>query len=122
MSRENEQRSTAEKVVLAVSLTLLAGIVAGILYIALWPADQPASFRFERGEIRQASGSYYLDFQVFNDGDETGRKVRVKGRLGQEVDTTVFNHFPGHSEQKGVFIFRSYPAGAELQVESYQRP
>ena len=122
MKRENEQRSTAEKVVLGISLTLLAGIVAGILYLALWPADRPAAFRCEKGEIRKTADGYYLEFSIFNDGDETGRKVKVRGRLGEETAATVFNHFPGHSERKGVLVFRSDPADAVLRVESYQKP
>jgi uncharacterized protein (TIGR02588 family) len=119
-------RTKAEWVSLAISIFLLAAVVAIVVYLWLSSSNDPARFQVERGAVRNEAGQFYLPITITNEGDETGAQVTVEGRLiagsREEISTTMFDFIPGRSRAEGVLIFSSDPAAASLRVVSYQQP
>lgn len=117
-------RNSAEWVSLIISVLLVTGVISTILALWLKSSDKPASFRVERGAARNEAGHYYLPITVINEGDETGAQVTVEGKLKDKGETavTTFDFIPARSSARGVLIFVSDPAAAEVRVISYQQP
>jgi uncharacterized protein (TIGR02588 family) len=119
-------RTNAEWVSLAISLLLLAAIVATVIYLWMSSSNDPARFQVDRGMVRNEAGQFYLPITIKNDGDKTGAQVAVEGRLttgnGDETTTTTFDFVPGRSRAEGVLIFSSDPTDASVRVMSYQEP
>jgi len=119
-------RTTAEWVSLAVSLLLLAVVVA--IVVKLWASETEGlpRFRIETGAARNEAGLVYLPFTLTNDGDQTAAEVTVEGKIvagsKEEISSTTFDFMPGHARQEGVLVFSADPTSAEVRVTSYQQP
>lgn len=119
-------RSKPEWISLTISIALVAGVVG--LVVATWlnPSKAPASFRIDRGAIRNVGGQYYLPITITNDGDGTGAEVTVEGRVigsgNEQVSATTFDFIPARSSVEGILIFDTEPTSATLRVASYQQP
>ncbi len=129
-NKQNENsdspRSSAEWVSLAVSLILLAGLIAIVAWLWLNSSGMPASFRVEQGAVRNERGQFYLPVHITNDGEVTATEVKVEGLLAssgqEERSDTTFDFIPAHSTVEGVLIFSQNPANATVRVLSYQLP
>ncbi|WP_052049519.1 hypothetical protein [Leptolyngbya sp. KIOST-1] len=123
---EQPIRNRAERFSLAISLTLLSGVVATVASLWLHPSLKPAVFTVEPGAVRTANGLYYLPVTIKNDGDATAAEVTVEGSLGagstEEIATTTFDFIPAHSDAETVLIFSQEPTAATVRVISYQEP
>ena len=119
-------RTTAKRVSLAISITLLAGVIGIVLALWVSTSNEPARFQVSRGVIRNEVGFYYLPITVTNAGSETGAEVTVEGKLKQasnsETASTTFDFIPGQSSVEGVLVFSQEPTAAEVHVTSYQQP
>jgi len=119
-------RTFAEWVSLAVSLLLLAGVVGVILWLWASEPEGPPRFAVERGAVRREAGLFHLAVAVTNVGGGAAGQVRVEGRLGgaggEERPATTIDFLPVRAREEFVLIFRGDPAGASVEVVSYQLP
>ena len=119
-------RTVAEWVSLSVSLLLVASIVGVIVWLWATEPQGPARFTVERGAVRREAGRFYLPVAVTNAGGEAVEQVRVEGRpangLQYERPSTTIDFLPVRAREEVVLVFRSDPAGASVEVVSYQRP
>lgn len=119
-------RTPAEWVSLAASLLLLACVVGVIVW--LWAAEPegPPRFAVERGAARQEAGLFHLSVAVTNVGGAAASQVRIEGRLGgagqEERPATTIDFLPVGAREEAVLVFRGDPAGAAVEVVSYQLP
>jgi uncharacterized protein (TIGR02588 family) len=129
MSRRRKGTSTwrsspAERVSFAVSLLVLAGVVATI--VVLWwrePAGPPR-FRVELGEVRSEAGRSYLPVTIINEGGAAARQVRIEGRTAgsEERPTATIDFLPVRGREEVVLTFAVHPARTGVDVVSYQQP
>ena len=120
-------RTFAEWFSLGVSLLLLACVVGVILW--LWASEPggPPRFAVERGAARQEAGLFHLPVAVTNVGGVAAGQVRIEGRLagagpeGERPATTI-EFLPVRAREEVVLVFRGDPAGAAVEVVSYQLP
>jgi uncharacterized protein (TIGR02588 family) len=119
-------KTTAERVVFALSLIVVATVVAGVLWLWTRGEQEPPRLRVEVGSAAPQADGFRLPFEVVNDGGRTAARVTVEGTLGEgpsaEQSLTVFDYVPGRSRERGVLVFRSDPRQARVRVTSYQEP
>ena len=121
-----QPRTLAEWVSLAASLLLLAGVVGVIVWLWVAEPEGPPRFAVERGAVRQEAGLFHLTVAVTNVGGAAASQVRVEGRLGgagqEERPATTIDFLPVRAREEAVLVFRGDPAGAAVEVVSYQLP
>ncbi len=119
-------RSSAEWISLAVSLIILLGFVAAILWLWVHQPAGPPQFKIERGVVRNEAGLFHLPVTVTNVGGLAVGQVRVEGKLSnegrEEITVTTIDFLPVRAQEEVVLIFRSEPSGAVVQVVSYSKP
>ncbi|MBI4780225.1 MAG: hypothetical protein HY785_02765 [Oscillatoriophycideae cyanobacterium NC_groundwater_1537_Pr4_S-0.65um_50_18] len=119
-------RTKAERVSLAISIALLAGVIGIVLALWFSSSNEPARFHVSQGVVRNETGLYYLPITVTNAGSETGAEVTVEGKLKKagdpEIASTTFDFVPGRSSVEGILVFSQEPTAAEVYVTSYQQP
>ena len=129
MSRRRKDTSTwpsslAERVSFSAALLVLAGVVA--LIVALWWREPggPPRFRVELGQVRSEAGRSYLPVTIINEGGAAARQVRIEGRAAgsEERPTTTIDFLPVRGREDVVLTFATHPAGAGVDVVSYQNP
>src|SRR5688500_14544552 len=74
-------KSTAEWVSLSISLVILLGFVAAILWLWIHQPTGPPQFKIERAMVRNDAGVFYLPVTVTNIGGLAVGQVRVEGKL-----------------------------------------
>lgn len=124
MSRRKRRdgRDLAELVTLAVSIAVVAVLLAGVAAIEL-TSDRPPKLTAELalGEVRSDGGRYYLPVTVRNDGDQAAEAVRVVvvQRIGdRDVEHELqIDYLAGHGSADGVVVLTGDPRGTELTVE-----
>ncbi len=122
-------RSTAERVVFAAVVAVLASIAGAIATLGVTPRD-PARVTVQQvGEARVVDGDTYLTAEVRNRGDETAEAVQVVAEVmadGQVVTTgeQLVDYLSGGETEQVVFIFGpGLPSGEpRLRVASYLEP
>jgi uncharacterized protein (TIGR02588 family) len=119
-------QSTAEWISLAVSLIIILGFVAAILWLWIHQPIGPPQFKVERGVVRNEAGLFHLPVTVTNIGGLAVGQVRVEGKLNnqgqEEITVTTIDFLPVRAHEEIVLIFRSEPFGAVVQVVSYRLP
>ncbi|MDQ4077355.1 MAG: hypothetical protein M3220_14045 [Chloroflexota bacterium] len=130
-ARESEQgRTTAEWVVLGVSLLVVLGVIGLLVYDLVTAGNRPAVVevepRFE--ELREEEGRYYLPAALFNQGGRTAENVTLSATLtpedGESESASFTIRFLAPRERDvGVLIFNSDPSEGQLEYTlSYVRP
>ena len=119
-------RSSAEWISLAVSLIILMGFVAAILWLWINRPTGPPQFKIERGVVRNETELFHLPLTVTNVGGSAVGQVRVEGKLNnqgrEEIAATTIDFLPVRAQEEIVLIFRSEPSSAVVQVVSYSQP
>ncbi len=118
--------STAEWISLSVSLIVVTGFVASILWLWIRQPTGPAQFKVERGVVRNETGLFHLPVTVTNTGGSAVGQVRVEGKLNNEgrdeITVTTIDFLPVRGREEIVLVFRAEPSAAVVQVVSYRRP
>lgn len=126
----NQPSTIAEGVSLAVSATLLAGVIGLVVY--LWASNrqrQPPVLQVSHAEIRRSAGQFYVPFEVTNQGGETAEAVQVVAELRVDdvpvasgEQTIAF--LSSQERVRGAFVFTQDPRRGELviRVASFQYP
>lgn len=118
--------STAEWISLSVSLIVVTGFVAAILWLWIRQPTGPAQFKVERGVVRNDTGLFHLPVTVTNTGGSAVGQVRVEGKLNNEgrdeITVTTIDFLPVQAREEIVLVFRAEPSAAVVQVVSYRRP
>ena len=119
-------QSSAEWISLAVSLIILLGFVAAILWLWVHQPAGPPQFKVERGVVRNETGLFHLPVTVTNIGGLAVGQVRVEGKLSnegrEEITVTTIDFLPVRAQEEVVLVIRSEPSGAVVQVVSYSQP
>ena len=126
-----EPRSIAEWTSFAIASAILAAIVGAVGWMWLNEArQQPPEIAVERsGEVRSASGQFYVPFSVTNSGGGTAESVQVIGDLVvngevQESGEQQIDFLSGGETEEGAFVFSKNPQNSEivLRIASYKLP
>ena len=124
-------RSPAEWTTLTIVLLLLAAVVGALLWFAVRPGEDTATFdvEVEASAIEQREGHFYVPLRVRNTGKATAEDVIVRAAIiegGEAIEETelTFRFVAGGEEAEGVAVFTKDPRRAtlEVRVASYLRP
>jgi uncharacterized protein (TIGR02588 family) len=119
-------QSSAEWISLAVSLIVVLGFVAAILWLWINQPAGPPQFKIERGVVRNETELFHLPLTVTNIGGSAVGQVRVEGKLNnegrEEIAVTTIDFLPVRAQEEIVLIFRSEPSQAVVHVVSYSQP
>jgi len=129
--QQNRARSPAEQVTFGIASLILAGIIALVCYI--WvdeQTDQPPDITVSnQGTVREASGQFYVPFEIENIGGGTAESVQVIAelRINGEVEESgeqQIDFLSGGETEEGAFVFSRNPQEGELvlRVASYKLP
>jgi uncharacterized protein (TIGR02588 family) len=124
-------RSLAEQITFGIAALILAGIVGLVLYI--WfdeEKQQPPDITVSnQGTVREASGQFYVPFEIKNIGGGTAESVQVIAelRINGEVEESgeqQIDFLSGGETEEGSFVFSRNPQEGELvlRVASYKLP
>lgn len=127
----NAPRSPAEWISFGIASFVLAVIVGLVSYLWLGQQNQqPPDLKLSTGQdFRQASGQYYVPFQVTNIGGETAESVqvlaelRINGEVAESGEQQI-DFLSSQEVEEGAFVFTRDPRQGELvvRVGSYKRP
>ena len=122
--RRRDARSVAEWVSLAISATIVAGLVGLVLYQHLARGDRPPSIdvRPQLEAVRGEAEAYYLPVEIANRGDRTAEDVRVQLVLSadqgrRQAAELRIDFLPGGGTASGTAVFQDDPARGRLAVE-----
>ena len=119
-------QSTAEWISLSVSIIILSGFVAAIVWLWIRQPTGPPQFKIERGVVRSETGLFHLPVTLTNTGGLAAGQVRVEGKLNnegrEEIAVTTIDFLPVRAHEEVVLVFRGEPSAAVVQVVSYRRP
>lgn len=130
-THQRPSRSPAEKVTFGIASGILAIVVALVSYTWLDPQNQqPPDILLNRPNAPwQASGQFYIPFEVKNQGGETAESVQVLAELkvnGQVIEAgeQQIDFLSGGETAEGTFLFSQNPQQGELilRVGSYKLP
>ncbi|MBD1998534.1 TIGR02588 family protein [Leptolyngbya sp. FACHB-541] len=130
-SPQKRPRSLAEQTTFGIAGLILAMIVGLVLYI--WfdeQKQQPPDITVSRqGAVREASGQFYVPFEIENVGGGTAESVQVIAelRIDGEVEESgeqQIDFLSGGETEEGAFVFSRNPEEGELvlRVASYKLP
>ena len=122
MSRKSE-RTRAESITFATSLTILAAIIV----LAVWAgfrtgsAEPVIEVEVHLEDIRVEAGDYYLPITVTNAGGSTAQDVVLLGELispnGEAERAEVsFAYLAGAEQEQAELVFQHDPAAGDLSV------
>ncbi|MEI2579544.1 TIGR02588 family protein [Scytonema sp. PRP1] len=131
VSPQQRPRSLAEQTTFGIAALILTVIVGLVLYI--WfdkekrqPPDITVS---NQGTVREASGQFYVPFEIKNIGGGTAESVQVIAelRINGEVEESgeqQIDFLSGGETEEGAFVFSRNPQEGELvlRVASYKLP
>jgi uncharacterized protein (TIGR02588 family) len=131
VSPQQRPRSLAEQTTFGIAALILAVLVGLVLYI--WSDDQrqqpPDITVSSRGTVREASGQFYVPFEIENIGGGTAESVQVIAelRINGEVEESgeqQIDFLSGGETEEGAFVFSRNPQEGELvlRVASYKLP
>jgi uncharacterized protein (TIGR02588 family) len=120
-----------EKVVGALGLVIVLGVVGFLLYEAVQPQTQ-AEIVAQVQSITPQAGGYLVEFEASNHGRQTAASVAIEGTLydpsqpDRSVETAevTFDYIPDRSGRTGSFVFEHDPRQYELrlQVKGFMDP
>ena len=130
----NEQaqpRSPAEWITFGIACAILAAVVGmvGLLWVDETRKQPPDVAVVRSGNIRQASGQFYLPFSVTNSGGTTAESVQVmadlvvNGEVAESGEQQI-DFLSGGETEEGAFVFTRNPQAGEvvLRIASYKLP
>ena len=125
------ERTAAERITLAISIMLIAGLVALVTYVSVTGGGEPpiVEARPLPDEVRLEGESYFLPVAVTNRGGQTAEEVMVQAELAgsdgsAETSEFTLDFLAGGETREGTAVFASDPAAGELTVDvaSFQTP
>lgn len=123
--RDDRQRDTAggtpilERLVGALGVALLAGVVGTLGWDALRGGRVPPSFRFEVVGIGPSGERHAVRFLVRNEGDAAVENLGVEGRLAAEPPETAgltLDFLAAGEEREAALVFAADPARHPLSL------
>ncbi|MEN3950933.1 TIGR02588 family protein [Iodidimonas sp. SYSU 1G8] len=130
-STANEARRIprSEWAVALLGLTMVIGVIAYLVTIALTDKDTPPDITLKAVDIRPTSGGYLVRVEALNHGGQAAADVKIDATLKRGEDVIErreisFDFLPTRSKRVGGVIFSQDPAthGLELQVLSHREP
>lgn len=123
MSSERANKTTAEKITLAISLVIVAAVLGLAGYASFSTGEEPPTITVEAdlANVRATEFGYYVPITITNDGGLTAQDVTVAGELdlGEEMpesaEVTITFLAGGESEQAGL-VFSAHPDEGEFSV------
>ncbi|NJO52648.1 MAG: TIGR02588 family protein [Leptolyngbyaceae cyanobacterium RM2_2_4] len=129
--QQRSPRSLAEQVTFGIASLILAGIVGLVCYVWLdEQTDLPPDITVSnQGTMREASGQFYVPFEVENIGGGTAESVqviaelRINGKVEESGEQQI-DFLSGGETEEGAFVFSRNPQEGELvlRVASYKLP
>ena len=125
------RRSAAEWTTLAISISIILGLVILVTYVSVTGGNEPPIIEMRPllAEVRHAGNSYYLPVAVTNRGGRTAEQVLVQVELtgGDESSETsefTFDFLASGETADGTAVFATDPStgGLMVDVASYQAP
>jgi uncharacterized protein (TIGR02588 family) len=122
------QKNALEWSVFAVSLALIGGVVAALLYAQFTSHDRPPSVHAALGTPTRAGDGFAVPLEVRNEGDATAAEVEIEVTLtsGDAVErsTAVLAFVPHGSTRRAWVGFRHDPSRGRLhaRVVGYREP
>lgn len=124
-----QERSVAEWTTMALSVLLVAGLMAAVAYPSLRAAPAPVSIevKMEVERIRESGDEWYVPVRIRNVGEEAAEAARVtletSGRDAQSVEVEI-DFLAGGEEVEAVAVFSRDPRKADMSASatSYLQP
>lgn len=125
------ERSPAEWVSLSISLAIVLGLVAVILFLySSGRSDEPTiDVQPDFDQVRQDAGDYYLPVTIANTGDVTAEEVMVEvsftGSEGtRETSEVTIRFLAGNATEESVVVFSGDPRDGDVSTDviSYIMP
>lgn len=115
-----EARSGAEWVTFAISLAILLGVAALILFQVGDTSGPALPTVVKTGPVEQSKGKWLVPVEVRNEGGETAESVQVTASFeagGETIEADQEVEFLAKGESaEVVFVFDQDPAGGKLDV------
>lgn len=129
--QQRPRRSPAEHITFGIACSILATIIGLVLYI--WfdqKAQQPPDITISSQDTtREASGQFYVPFEITNIGGGTAESVQIIAELQingevEESGEQQIDFLSGGETEEGAFVFSRNPQEGELtlRVASYKLP
>ena len=128
---ENEERTSAEKITLVISVAVLVAILCVAIWASARTGTDPASITVvpHPEQVRESDGHYYLPITITNTGGLTAQDVTVTGELNTgepqpETAEVTINFLAGDESERAELVFTTPPDEGELTVgvTSYLEP
>lgn len=128
--KEKVKKNWLEWVVFTVSLILVTGTLAFLIWDGATKSEEPPFVVVELGPTIQESGRYIIPVTLRNEGGQAAKAVTVEVVLmsgGQELETAEIqvDYLPRSSTRKGRVVFTEDPASADkiqTHVLGYELP
>lgn len=131
MSDSSNNRTTAERITLAVSALILIGIIGLAAWSSYRVGDDVAVISIEAHleNVREHEGMFYLPVTISNTGGQTAQEVSVSAELeteGGDTETAevTIAFLAGGEHESAQLIFSTDPSEGELKLRpaSYVHP
>jgi uncharacterized protein (TIGR02588 family) len=120
----HRRRSVAEWTTLAISLTIIVGLVALVTYVSITGGNDPpiVEARPLPAEVRHEGDAYYLPVAVTNRGGRTAEQVLIQAELtgsdeSPETSEFTIDFLAGGETTEGTAVFAKDPSAGELTVD-----
>jgi uncharacterized protein (TIGR02588 family) len=119
----HRRRSVAEWTTLAISLTIIVGLVALVTYVSITGGNEPpiVEARPLAAEVRHEGDAYYLPVAVTNRGGRTAEQVLIQAELAgdgsSETSEFTIDFLAGGETTEGTAVFAKDPSAGELTVD-----
>lgn len=112
-----------ERVVAAISLMLVAGLLGYLLYEVLAGDHSPPDIVVEIVEIRENGNDWLVLFQAWNHGGTTASGVAIEGQLSRfgitvESAQVTLDFIPAKSSRRGGLYFQNDPSDRDLELQT----
>jgi uncharacterized protein (TIGR02588 family) len=131
MSHSGPQRTTAERITLAISTLILVSILGLAGWASIRSGDDLPTIDVDvhLAEVRQTGPDYYIPISITNAGGLTAQDVVVTGELHSGADTPevaeiIITFLAGGETENAEFIFSTDPREGNLIVRptSFMHP
>jgi uncharacterized protein (TIGR02588 family) len=122
MAGRDLQKNGLEWTVFAVSLALVALVVALLAWEAAEDADVPPRLVVTLGTPGPGLSGVRVPVSVRNDGAQTVSSVLVEVTDGRETAEVSFGYVPRHSTRTGGALFPAPPGRLQARVVAYEAP
>lgn len=125
----NVRKNALEWTVFAVSILLIAAVVAALILEAAQSHETPPLLRISTGPATQAGSHWRVPVEVVNEGDITAEQTRIEVTLesgGREVERAELTiaFIPRKSKREGWVTFRENPRCCEViaRATGFEKP